>query len=532
MYRVLVVDDEPYVRKGITNAIKWKNLGLELVGEAEDGMEALDLIPQLNPDIVVTDMRMPDMDGIGLLKEINAKFQNIKVVVISAYSDFEYTREAIKNNVFDYVLKPIKKDELNNVLFNCRNQMEKSVDAFDNIFGKKGKVEVLVEKFVLNLSAEESKSGEDYETVKSFLSFPDICCCVCKIDQMSETVKSKQADTVMEITKENIEKRLESQKGQHMIFLNRPYKEVILVFSADNGHRFDRDELKSVLKGICGYMKRNCGFSVSVGIGEPAKNPYELYTSYNQALKVLKMKSLTALEVVADLSEVKSDRTTATLYSSYNENRLLSSMKAGSEAESLKYFDLLLDEFNSSEMTAYTLQKNMVILLGSIEKTLSSSGTSMEYECKKSSITYANEIMGIFSLEEVRGIFHGMISLLSGSYNLKNKKGGKKVIEEIVKNVKSNYFKQVSIYDFAEQYFLNPDYLGRIFKNTTSKNFNDFLAETRIDKAKTILKNKEYKHYYEVANSVGYDDYSYFCKIFKMFTGMTPGEYKEYCSKM
>lgn len=527
MYRVLVVDDEPYVRKGIIHAIKWKNHGLELVGEAEDGIEALDLIHQLKPDILITDMRMPDMDGIGLIKEINVKMPGIKVIVISAYSDFEYTREAIKNNVFDYVLKPIKKDELNNVLFNCINDIDKMTSDVSGSTMKE-KTEVLVEKYVLNLSAETEKGSENYETVKNFLKFPDICCCVCKIDQIHEVEKTNSGDKVFELLKESIEKRMDVLQGQYIVFLNRPYKEVIMVISIVRGHK---TELKSNLKGICGFIKRNCGFSVSIGIGEQAENPYALYTSYNQAIKVLKMKNLAALEVVADFSDVKSDRTTETIYSSYHENRLLGSIKTGDEKTARKYFDCLLNEFASSEMTAYIMQKNMVILLGSIEKMLNGSGTSMDKECEKSSIAYVDEIMGTFSLDEVREIFYGMIAMLSGSYNLKNKKGGKKVIDEVIKNVENNYFKPVSIYDYAKQYFLNPDYLGRIFKNATGKNFNDFLAETRINKAKSILSNNEYKHYYEVANSVGYDDYSYFCKVFKMFTGMTPGEYKEDCLK-
>lgn len=116
MIKVILIDDEIWTRNTIKAFGNWKYLGIEIIGEASDGIEGIHLINEKKPDIVITDMNMPGMDGIGLLKILKDDYSNIKVIVVSGYSDFNYTKQAIKSNAMDYILKPVDEEELNSAL--------------------------------------------------------------------------------------------------------------------------------------------------------------------------------------------------------------------------------------------------------------------------------------------------------------------------------------------------------------------------------------------------------------------------------
>jgi Response regulator containing CheY-like receiver domain and AraC-type DNA-binding domain len=130
MIKVVLIDDEMWTRNTIKAFGDWKNFGIEIVGEASDGIEGINLINEKKPDIVITDMNMPGMDGIGLLKILKEDYPNIKVIVVSGYSDFNYTKQAVKSNAIDYILKPVDAEELNAAL-------QKSIDEIQILEAQK-----------------------------------------------------------------------------------------------------------------------------------------------------------------------------------------------------------------------------------------------------------------------------------------------------------------------------------------------------------------------------------------------------------
>lgn len=125
-YRVLLVDDEPWNRDILRNLGTWDELGMVVAGEAEDGGEAIRLVEQHQPHIIITDMRMPGKDGVELLQTLSAQYPHIKVIVVSGYDDFNYAKHAIRHRAADYLLKPVNPDELNNVLAKCKRELEKT----------------------------------------------------------------------------------------------------------------------------------------------------------------------------------------------------------------------------------------------------------------------------------------------------------------------------------------------------------------------------------------------------------------------
>ena len=125
MYRVIIVDDEPVIRRGLRETIEWDALGLEVAGEAADGAEALKLIREIRPEILITDIRMPEMDGLELIREVKKLDFSIKITILSGYSDYDYLKAAIRLGVDNYLLKPIDNDELISNLKNAVSEIEK-----------------------------------------------------------------------------------------------------------------------------------------------------------------------------------------------------------------------------------------------------------------------------------------------------------------------------------------------------------------------------------------------------------------------
>ena len=133
MYSILLADDEEEVRKGIIRKIDWENLGFQVVGDAENGEEALEKIEQLKPDVVMTDIRMPYMDGLTLSKRIRQKYPSTKILIFSGYDDFEYAQQAIKLNVTEYILKPVNVEELTEILNRVRDNLDEEIEQRRNV---------------------------------------------------------------------------------------------------------------------------------------------------------------------------------------------------------------------------------------------------------------------------------------------------------------------------------------------------------------------------------------------------------------
>jgi two-component system, response regulator YesN len=527
MYKVLVVDDELYVRKGIINAIQWDLNKLDFVGEAENGDEAIQLAERTKPDIVITDMKMPGLGGIGLIKELKELLPATKIIVISAYSDFDYTREAIINKVFDYVLKPIKKEELNKVICSCINEIEsthKTLAINNEQSTSFVKIEKLIEELLYNEVDNAHFETQEKMLIEKVFCYPLLHCCVCKIDHLSKQIEPySQADAFI-LLKAALDYHLKDFRELNISLINRIKKEIVVV---TGGEKFDTETIIFLAKRVVTYCQSQYHIGISVGIGAMVSSPYDISKSYNQALKIVKLKKLKESGVVLSYQDNITDKSPELIDVNFTDKLFLNSLQKGNATDTQKLFHSLLEKFSLGNITIYSLQKKTFLFLEEIEKMLNRFETNMDSECDKGYIQYFDELMAIFRLEEIHEIFDPIIQRIAFFFQTRNKKGGKKAVDEIVKIIHQEYFKQISINDYAEKYYMNADYLGRIFKNETGKSFGDFLTEFRIDKAKKMIENNEAKHYYEIAECVGYKDYRYFCKVFKTIIGLTPGEYRE-----
>ena len=132
LYRIMLVDDEEEVRKAMIRQMDWERLGFTVVGDAENGQEALEKLEQLEPEVIMTDIRMPYMDGLTLTARIREKYPSIKILIFSGYDDFEYAQQAIKLNVAEYILKPVNGEELAEILNRIKISLDQEIEQRRN----------------------------------------------------------------------------------------------------------------------------------------------------------------------------------------------------------------------------------------------------------------------------------------------------------------------------------------------------------------------------------------------------------------
>ncbi|MRN52214.1 response regulator transcription factor [Paenibacillus monticola] len=529
MRRVLIVDDEKWIRRGLIQSIAWSEFELTLVGEAENGDDAYTLALSVQPDVLFLDMRMPGMDGKQLLALLSQELPNLLVIVISGYSDFEYTKEAIRHKVFDYLLKPVRKEELNTVLRKACEELQQREDNQRAALQQRGQGWL---RALLDSSAEE-EGGTAIgvtEAMPPEWAGQELVALIGQSDVFLETMELDSACLLSSLREQlnRIQPFLfgNGSWSYEASFMSGSSRELLLVCS---GSRFERDDLQRVCSILQNVLKRaGCPFA-SVGISTIKQEGRKLREAVREAEQALKGRLLGQRDLVLE-AEHKQAAAKFT-YPGEQERAFLLSLQSGSLLAAQHEFFEFLYKVSMDTVSVEQLQRSSLLLLYAVEKQLQAKGADFGHICGKSPAVYT-EILGARNDKaSVTTIFtEELIPAVTDFYNKLGEKQAGKVVEEMKQQVEAYYDQSLSLQGIAQSYYMNQDYLSRIFKKATGKNFIDYLTDVRICKSKELMKFSKYKNY-EIAQMVGYEDYRYFSQIFKKRLGMTIGEYRNSASQ-
>lgn len=539
MIKVLLVDDDILSRVGLKMLIDWKQYGFIIVGEASNGEEALKMCENLKPDLVVTDMKMPLMDGTSFISTLKENYPWIKILILSCYDDYAYMKAAIKCGASDYILKSeldsqtlieslekIRREIIDTwIKYNKDIQGAQNEEDFDKLS------RILLEYLRNPFKMQQYWEKIDY-LIKSY--FPNIS----KTRIAMATVKI----SVNKIFSGNFP--LMSQKNNDMGLLNNVHNLIEgVVSSKSDAIIVDDKEKRNILLlllikekneliKICNSIIRalNTFLSVEVTIG--VSNVYEksdksLPLIYQESLMALETRLFIGKNKVIDFLAVKDfwepplsknelsrkiDELFEKVYEENQEN-LLSSI------ESL--FNFLINEKNMilvknaiTEFVGwYNKQVNMLIAEGS--------------NVGLTSVNYLNmdEILLFDTLEEIRVFFSSKIEKITEFVKNNYTSKCSKIVRNAMEYIRQNYNKDISLEKISDYIGVSKSYLCYIFKKETGKNIIEYLNDIRVEKAKILLKNTDFK-IYEIATKVGFKNERYFTQIFKSKTGFTPTEYR------
>ncbi len=513
MIKLLIVDDESLLRQGFRHMTDWPSHGFQIVGEAGNGKEALEIIARQAPDIVVADIKMPVMDGIELTKIIKQDYPQIQIVILSSYDDFEYVRETLRRGAFDYILKPkMNFADLLTVLEKAssarvpaqtvppqprpadpgavlaellRNPQPARIGSAGQ-FAASGLPLTETNLKILALVLDSAAPVAD-EARPSFLS-----CIQAALDAAWNPVSFWFSPTVI-VTVFNQPAPDEEGSGAAICqnIINRVHFDCgrpgrILASPCFNGYRSLPDAFREVAEKI----------------------PYCFYLAKNQSAAVARFRAATdRLEFDFTVLNALVERL------NFHELRELVQNWVAAQISRQQYIEPYILKKFFSEVCYLIIYKGME--MGFPWKDVN----DQKFDCLQR-IEAAADYQSL--MEAFSGILADLERFFTGHIQTSNNS----LIAKVISYLHQNYDQDISLETTAKHFFVDKSYLCKLFKKHIARNFNDYLMQIRINKAKELLNNPEYT-VNAVSNKVGYSDYSYFGKIFKKMIGITPSEYKK-----
>lgn len=538
--KILIIDDEPPVRESIRLLIPWDRYGVQEVMEACSGMEAIEIMQREKPQIVFTDIRMPGMDGIEVLKWIREHDERMKVVIISGYNDFHYVRSALKFGSFDYILKPIDEEELTEVFekaLACWNREEQTRTKTQEIHMRANQYKpVLADNLFSRLIQDPDQYSAVSRTLQEEYSIGretrQCRAAVITLDMLDFGLRRKFAFAldllIFSIT--NICNELMQKDNTGLAFQNWNEKnEIVLLF-------FKRlPDMPQFVSQIQDALYTALRGRFYIGIGRTSPFPQGLPRAYSDARTALKQRNLLERFQYEHYYSDQQFLPHMVPLSDYADRLLLAVRR--NDADSVR---ALLMEWarKAGELPSITVRQlelwwqEFVLLQSKWAKEIDTlpdpadpadrSDLPMLIEADLSFALPLNEWEEL-SLEVWVDKMAGM---LSETGRLFERRQQANTIHEIKQYIRAHYCEDLNLQKLAEQFYLSPSHISRTFKQQFGENLTDFVSRLRIDRAKVLLADSELK-ISSIASSVGYQDEKYFSKAFKRFEGLSPKQFRK-----
>ncbi|MBD0380166.1 response regulator [Paenibacillus sedimenti] len=537
--KALIVDDEKHVRDAIRLLVNWQEHRIETILEAPDGEAAMELIEREKPEIIMTDMMMPVMNGVELLEWLQTNAPDSKTIVISGHDDFSLLRHTVKYGGTDYILKPIDADQLNEALSKAihawtKDEEHRQLNVNRNIEMNRIKP-VYWDKLLSNLIAEPSTYESSAEQLEKELGLSrDTRYCrvaILSLDTMERSLKNKFSSnldlllfSLVNICNEFLRS---DQRGFAFRYWNSDNEIVLFLWK-------EQRDAESFLTKINEGMRITLKSRVDFGIGGSHPFPRDLSVSYREAREALRQRNLMAKNtwIHSTLKPAAKSVHRALSFSHYEERIHLAIRSGSSEQieesvqqwiDAVKQIDYITLEQLDHWWREYTVMTRRWVHEFFPSKTEEEVKQMLASE--PASLIVPLDEHGILSLPLwQQELTRSMVQL--SKRLLENQQKDKNVIFEIAAFLDQHYHEDITLQDIANRFFLSREYISRKFKQEFEVNLSDYLGQIRMDKAKVLLQNPHLR-ISQVAEMVGYQDEKYFSKVFKKQVGISPNEYRK-----
>lgn len=504
--KVLIIDDEPNVRAGIKLLIPWQTYQFEICGEGADGIDGLEKIKQLDPDLVLIDIRMPGLSGLEVIEQARNDGFNGKFIITTGYSDFEYAQKAIHLGVSTYLLKPIDEDELNLVVEKLRNQILEEAERQEKLKLS----DTYIQKNLINnlLLGKEISSAEQkqYEWQKQRHVTYHIVLAVIEEE-------SGRQDTIVDLIQQSF--RSQENTFYFMLFRNQI---VIILEEMKNGILL----IEKMQEKIRSRYEVEVKFAISQGV----KSLEQLHDAYIEVNELLEKKFLFPQYKVLSLERIQRERTGLGKESYGNAEwlgkKLFNLLQVGDKAkikEELCNLRTFLQQKNAHSRKIISLCSNALLKTAQL---LADTYSDL-IEVIPNGEVIIEQIYQSKNIDEIIGYMGEELFSILDVFSVNTPTN---TMQKLIYYIDNNYGSELKLESLAELFNYNSAYLGKSFKNYTGKSFNVYLDELRINKAKELLLSEEMK-VYEIAKIVGYKHIDYFHSKFKRYVGVSPLEYKK-----
>ncbi len=502
--KVLIVDDEVLVRIGIKHSVNWEENNLSVIGEASDGRQCLEMVERWNPDLLILDINMPEINGIQVLKILNEKKYDGKVIILTCYEEIEYARQAIKYGAADYVLKTSITENgllhaIQDLTFEKRIHREQSdeISAHD------------IEKELLHIIEGYSENYDVLPLTPNYLY-----CLICKITNMDQ-IMERYAKKGTGLFYHSLNSILEQVLGRVKEYVSTNYRAdeivIFISFSENPGEQECILQIRQIVQQLHNILSEYLQVNSDIGISSVKHKMEKMQEAYAEAIQALSQKfiypnkNIFYYEIPHNKEKDKEEQ------SEYE-------MRIREYLSDHKYEKL------KEELSDYLewIRKNGIDEVSILIKFMCEIVQIIQSNEKMWDTDYESDIRQKNSLEEMEIIIFSMINKLSDSQNSTDNNYLIRKADEYIKN---NYNKNISLNSLSLYLGLSESYTSRLFNKHKGINLPTYINEYRIEKSKILLKSTNMK-IYEIADEVGFTTTTAFHIAFKKFEDKSPIEYR------
>ena len=525
-YKVLIVDDEDEVIQVIMKKINWEGLGFSVAGYANNGVKALELVEEFQPDVVMTDIKMPYMDGMELSNRIKADFPTTKILFFTGFDEFEYAREAVHLEAEEYILKPVNSIELTNVFTQLKIKLDQEIS-------EKRNVETLQKYYMESLpllqanfysSLVEGRIHED--SIDRYLSDyqitlpgPYFCCLV--VHTSSSLVPKDMNPLLLSTSVHNQARERLGEKWQAKCFSY--LGNTVLI--AQLKHHNEVTELTDECERFCKYAQRIIGAVVTVGIGKVCEDISWLPQSYSGAREAVSYRVIYGASRAINIKEIapqemsRSDSTSETELS-----ELFKMIRLKSTEDIIQAANKYLAHISFPDKSLQQHHIDIMELVSALYRFSSGNDIAIDEFSEDMGALYARLIeLGPEALRnwlvKISVSFH---EKLKSARSLSTKSFVSRAMDYVANNYSDE---ELSLDGVCQVLGVSNSYFSTVFKKETGKSFIGYLTDYRMDRASRLLIETNEKSYI-IAKSVGYTDPNYFSYVFKRRFGVSPSKYR------
>lgn len=515
MKKVFLVDDEILVREGIRDRIDWESEGFVFSGDAPDGELALPLIERIAPDIVVTDIRMPFMDGIQLSKIVKERMPGVKIIILSGHDEFTYAREALRIGVEEYCLKPLSSTEL-------LHSLHKVSDKIDSERREKRKLEELQERASVNMDFMREQMLIDLctgsiPTADAIQRSEELGVALISDYYLVALVEfeAKNGDDgtpIINIEDDSLYQSLSCGYSDHL-HVKRNKKQHAWLLKGKDPKQLE--ELAEKLVKDMKQMEEKLNCTVYTGIGSVKSRVQEISISFSEADQkksyqyFLRKRPLIGKELQGTIA--------------YKRSKLNDFLEQGDVSRIEAFVLSYIQDEGKDHNTLYSHYLIMDMIISATQFIHESRGDVGAFILELESVE--ERLQAIFSLDELRSTASIILGLVF-QYRDQIKNKYSDIISKAKEYIDRHFDNpDISLQTVAAYVNVSPNHFSSVFSNAIGQTFIDYLIKTRIKRAMKLLKTTNAKSY-EIAGLVGYNDPHYFNSVFKKITGVTTKVYR------
>ncbi len=528
MYRLMLVDDESEIREGLREVVDFESLGFEVVGEAANGISGLQMAEALSPDLIITDIRMPLMNGMTMCRQIRDSLPTAQFIVLSGYDEFEYARQAIEVKALGYLLKPISSAEFVQMLREAKKSLDKAAQERADISRLRQRFQTSLPFLRESLLASLVSGGispqdalRHAERYNETLTAPAYALLMARVGE--ETGEEKVSDPeLLPFAVSNIMDEVLNNYTKTHIFRYNSMTAGLLLLENDSREYFSQtmDHIEEARKIARYYLQ--C--ELHVGVSTACRDLATLPAAARQAMNALEYSLLSGTEHALCIQDVERGSSTDLVMDDYQLRRLSNLIKAG-ESDAAR--ELLLEIISRCRLTKPAIKAYqtylMELLMGFLRIVPDMSLEREHFDEDFDRISGA-VLATAPPVDEAAELFLSLMEKLISSISESRRSSGRLIADAAQSYLDQNYMREnLSLEDLCLHLHVSPSYFSSVFKKETKKTFHQHLTELRMDRALTLLSAGELRTA-QVAREVGLPDPSYFSYCFKKHFGFTPGQ--------